>query len=388
MKGRVIVLDAPDERASSAALIVDGRLEDLVLGAPEGSELPNAGDICVVRVKRKLPRAGAFCDMAGGRDGYLREAQAVREGERILAQVVSLPEPGKAVTLTTRLLVKGPRLILTPGAPGVNVSRRIGNAAERERLEGAVRAALAENPLAPGPDEMGVIVRTAARDEDARDLARELNCLVGSWTEHTALLRSNAGLVHRSAGSALNVALREWLFPRPVSILCEPRLARRLSENGNGCGPAAFFGDESFPPLLRREADPFGATGIHDAIDGLESPEVALGGGASMIVESTRALVAVDVNTGADFSPAAGLKANLAAARELPRQLRLRGLGGKIVLDLAPMPKKDRRRVEEALRKAVRDDPVETSLVGWTGLGLYELQRKRERRPLAEVISR
>ena len=81
-------------------------------------------------------------------------------------------------------------------------------------------------------------------------------------------------------------------------------------------------------------------------LDALRAAHVPLGGGASMYVEPTRALVAVDVNTGGDTTPAAGLKANIAAARELPRQLRLRGLGGQITLDLAPMPKKDRRQFE------------------------------------------
>lgn len=101
-----------------------------------------------------------------------------------------------------------------------------------------------------------------------------------------------------------------------------------------------------------------------------------------MYVEPTRALIAIDVNTGGDTSPAAGLKANMAAARLLPRALRLRGLGGQVVLDLAPMPKKDRRGFEAALRKAFKADSVETALVGWTPLGNYELQRQRGRAPL------
>jgi Rne/Rng family ribonuclease len=105
-----------------------------------------------------------------------------------------------------------------------------------------------------------------------------------------------------------------------------------------------------------------------------------------MYVEPTRALVAVDVNTGGDFSPAAGFKANLAALRELPRQLRLRGLGGQIVIGPAPMAKSARAQAEGAFRAALRDDPVETSLAGWTTLGLLEVQRKRERRPLALTL--
>ena len=107
---------------------------------------------------------------------------------------------------------------------------------------------------------------------------------------------------------------------------------------------------------------------------------VPLGEGM-MFVEPTRALVAVDVNTGNDMSPAAALKTNLAAARALPRALRLRGLAGQISVDFVSMSKAHRRQVEQSLRAAFKTDPIETSLVGWTPMGLFELQRKRERPP-------
>ena len=103
-----------------------------------------------------------------------------------------------------------------------------------------------------------------------------------------------------------------------------------------------------------------------------------------MYVEPTRALVAVDVNTGGDTSPAAGLKANIAAVRDLPRQLRTRGLGGQITLDLAPMAKRDRQAFESIMRSAFKNDSIDTTLAGWTPLGHFELQRKRERLPLAD----
>jgi Rne/Rng family ribonuclease len=107
-----------------------------------------------------------------------------------------------------------------------------------------------------------------------------------------------------------------------------------------------------------------------------------------MFVEPTRALIAVDVNTGSDTTPAAALKANLAAARELPRQLRLRGLGGQIVVDFAPMPKRDRAVLEQCLRASFRKEASETTLAGWTPLGNYELQRKRDRMPLRKALGK
>ena len=105
-----------------------------------------------------------------------------------------------------------------------------------------------------------------------------------------------------------------------------------------------------------------------------------------MMVEPTRALVAVDVNTGNDTSPAASLKVNIAAARALPRQLRLRGLGGQVVIDFAPMPKKERAILDQVIRAAFKSE-AEVNLAGWTTLGLYEMTRKRDRLALADVLA-
>lgn len=386
MKGRVIVLAAPERGGSAAALLVNGQLEDLILDPPNGKRLPSSGDICVVRVLRKLPNAGAFCEMAHGQQGYLRNAGSVKERDCILAQVVSIPEPGKAVPLTTRVLVKGPRLILTPGSPGINVSRKIVNTTERARLEDALRTAHDANQCAPALAEMGVIIRTAARGERDIELSREFDCLIAILTERRGQIRRHDGVSEANNGSSHNYALREWLFPRPDAIICEEHLVKFLTGATEACGPSVFFGDEGFSELVEPSGHPFEVTGVNELIDALKTSSVAVSGDASMVVEPTSALVAVDVNTGADFSPAAGLKANLAAAKDLPRQLRLRGLGGQIAVDFAPMEKKHRRTLEEALKKAFRTDPVETSLVGWTSLGLFEIQRKRERRPLKEVL--
>lgn len=131
----------------------------------------------------------------------------------------------------------------------------------------------------------------------------------------------------------------------------------------------------------------FEAHGVLDAIDAARNAHVPLEGSASMFVEPTRALVAVDVNTGADGSFAAGLRANLSCARLLPAALRVRGLGGQIAIDLAPMPKKERKTFEAVLRAALRQDDIDTVMAGWTPLGHYELQRKRARMPLSEVLA-
>ena len=171
-----------------------------------------------------------------------------------------------------------------------------------------------------------------------------------------------------------------------AAVLAEPEGAPEVLTEGDGPHLVAWR-DWVDPADIVTEPGGFEHCGVLDALDALQTPEAPLPGGGSLFIEPTRALVAVDVNTGNDSSLAAGLKANFACARDLPRQLRLRGLGGQIVIDLAPMPKKDRRGFEAALRKSLKSDGIDTVLAGFTPLGHYELQRKRARLPLSELCS-
>ena len=245
--------------------------------------------------------------------------------------------------MTDRLLYKSRHAIVTPGAPGINVSRRIADDDARDRLTGLGRAGMEGS-------EMGLILRSRAAEADEDEIAEDI-----------AAMRALAEAVAGDASGREPEALTE----------------------GDGPHVAAWRDWEADDVVT--EPGGFDREGILAEIDALRSAEVPLGAG-SMWVEATRALVAVDVNTGGDSSPAAALKVNLAAARALPRALRLRGLGGQIVVDFAPLSKAHRRQLEQSLRAAVKADPIETSLVGWTQMGLYELSRKRERMPLSRCL--
>lgn len=347
MKGRVILFDRIEGR-EAAALVVDGRLEDLLID-PEEDTLPLPGAILRAVVDRPVKgQGGVFVKLPAG-TGFLREARGLAPGQRVLVQVSGWAEPGKALPLTLRLLFKSQLVILTPGAPGLNVSRSLRDAQERDRL-----AAIAAGAMAGAAEDLGLIMRSAAARAGDEDIAADIAAM-RDLTE--AVLADTAGgpeLLLDGSG-AQDTAWRDWFEPEPDEV-----------EEREGA---------------------FRAHGIEDLVAEVLTPRAALPGGGSLVIEPTRALVAVDVNTGADTSPAAGLKANIAAARDLPRQLRLRGLGGQIAVDFAPMPKKDRAAVEQVLRAAFRADGVETSLAGWTPLGLYELQRKRERRPLVQGLA-
>jgi len=348
MKGRVIAIDQIRGR-TAAALVEDGKLLDLIVDAPEDAP-PQPGAILRGVVNRPMKgQGGVFVTLPGGLTGFLRQVSGMKPGERVLVQVAGHSEGGKALPVATRLNFKSRLAIVTPGAPGLNISRRIREDEDRARL-----TALATATMEGADESLGLVIRSAAAlagdDEVAEDIAQ-------MRTLAEAVLADLAGepelLV--DGADARETAWRDWADPTPDEVADYP----------------GAFADH----------------GVDELIDAALSPRVGLPSGAHMMIEPTRALIAVDVNTGPDTSPAAGLKANIAAARDLPRQLRLRGLGGQVVIDFAPMPKKDRAALEQVLRAAFRGAGAEASLAGWTPLGNYELQRKRERMPLTEALA-
>ncbi len=347
MIGRVIVVGEMRGR-EVAALFVDGQIEDLLV-EPAADAAPPAGAIYRAVVDRMVKgQGGVFLRLPDGARAFLRETGGLAPGQRVLVQVTGFAEPGKAVPVTLRLLFKSRLSIATPGAPGINISRRIRDDDLREHL-----GALAATAMAGADEALGLIVRSAAADAADADLAEDFAVMRKIAEAVLADVVGEPELLLDGAGPQ-DIAFRDWTDPAPDAV---------------------EQGDEA---LATQD--------IHAKIEALLSPDVVMAAGGRMSIEPTRALVAVDVNTGNDTSPAASLKANIAAARDLPRQLRLRGLGGMVTVDFAPMPKRDRATLEQQLRAAFKGEAAETSLAGWTPLGNYELQRKRDRMPLAEAV--
>ena len=338
MKGRMIVLDhlAGQE---AAALLVDGRLDDLLIDDPAA---PRPGAIYRAICDRPLKGQGGMMLRLPDGTAFLRSAKGLSPGQPLLVQVTGVTEPGKAVPVTDRVLFKSRFAIVTPGAPGINVSRQILEEDARDRLLEIA------HQVFDGPH--GLILRSACAGADAAEIGEDI-----------AEMRALADAVLADATGAEPEALTE------------------------GDGPHVLAWRDWVADTVVTEPGGFEREGVLEQIAALSGAEVPLGEG-TMFVEPTRALVAVDVNTGGDTSPAAALKANLAACRALPRALRLRGLGGQITVDFAPMSKAHRKQVEQSLRGSFRNDPIETSLVGWTPMGLFELQRKRERAPTARLL--
>lgn len=342
MKGRQVVLGHYNGE-EAAALMEDGQLVDLILDSGEDLAV---GAICRGVTERLMKgQGGVFVRLPDGQRGYLRERSRISEGQPLLVQISGVAEEGKAIPLTPRLIFRGRYGLVTPMSPGINVSRRIRDSETRDHLTALARDCMADRTH-------GMVIRSAAEHAQDEDILRDLTPLIDLADRILAEGEGDPDLL-LDAPSPWEQAWTEWSDPQPDAV-----------EEGD---------------------DTFETFGVLDAIDALLRDRVALPNSASAYIESTRALIAVDVNTGNDTSPAAALKANIALARDLPRQLRLRGLGGQVAVDFAPMPKRDRATLDQVLGAAFKGDGTETTLVGWTAMGLYEINRKRDRAPLARL---
>jgi Ribonuclease G/E len=342
VKGRQILVEPLPDGGHAAALVVDGRLADLLVDGRADDPTPRPEAVYRAVPGRPMKGLGGAIVELGSASGFLRGPELPAPGRPLFVQVAGWAEPGKAPPVTTRLRLKGRWAILTPGAPGLNLARSLRDP-DRSAL-----ASLAADAMAGADPDLGLVIRSAAGGAADEDIGAEIAGLRAAWEALAAQANGAPGLIRPAPGAAAE-AMRDW----------------RLR------------GD-----AVREAATALADAGIWEEVAALAEPLVALGQG-SMAIEPTRALVAVDVNTGGDLTPAAALKANLAAAAELPRQLRLRGLGGQVTVDFAPLARGDRPRVERALLAALKVDGIETTLAGWTPLGHLEINRKRARRPLA-----
>lgn len=338
MKGSLILLDHIGARQAAARFIA-GRLHDLLI---DDDSAPRPGAIFRAICDRPMKgQGGMMLRLPDGETGFLRGAKGLDPGQPLLVQVTGYAEEGKAIPVTAKLLFKSRYAIVTPGAPGINISRAIRDEEERLRLKA----------LGLGSGAEGVILRSAAQGAKEDEIAEDIAAMADLCAAVLADAEGAGAEALTEGAGPHEVAWREW--SEPAQVETEP-----------GC----FAHHEVLE--LAREA----LAGIFPIESGWIS------------VEPTRAFVAVDVNTGGDTGQGAGLRANIAALRELPRALGLLGLGGQVVIDAAPMPKGQRKQVEQALRVAFKADLVETSFAGWTPLGHIELQRKRERRPLRALL--
>jgi ribonuclease G len=307
----------------------------------------------------------------------------VAEGNEILVQVVKDPLGTKGARLTTYITLPSRYLVYMPKGYGVGVSARIENEGERERLRATVQAGVE-------PDEnAGFIVRTAAEDAPAEALRADMVYLRKLWefVRQRGLRTQPGNLVHADLPLHLRI-LRDLLRTDVDRVLIDQASAHREMREF-----AATFMPDALPRIeLYAEVRPvFELHHVEEEIQKALDRKVLLKSGGYLIIDQTEAMTTIDVNTGA-FVGHRNLeetifRTNLEAAVTIARQLRLRNLGGIIIIDFIDMEEPEhRRQVIQALEKALADDHVKTSISSVSPLGLVEMTRKRTRESLEHLL--
>jgi len=390
-------------RETRAALLENGVLQELFV--ERASRRGLTGNLYQGRVSRVLPgMQAAFIDIGLERTAFLHASDIVQpddaengdaaprtdsirelvsEGADILVQVLKDPLGTKGARLTTFVTIPSRYLVFMPFGHGVGVSARIENEGERQRLREAVQSAVVDGEAG------GYIVRTAAEGAASEALRADMLFLRRLWEVLDANARSaRAGtLVHEDL--ALPLRLMRDLVGEGVD--------RVLVDHDATCDRMREFATTFMPALGARVERYAGSRPIFDLhaveeeIQRSLDRKVALKSGGYLIIDQTEALTTIDVNTGAYVGhrnlEETIFRTNLEAAVAIARQLRLRNLGGIVIIDFIDMQEEEhRRQVLQALEKALAADHARTNVSTVSPLGLVEMTRKRTRESLAHQL--
>lgn len=315
---------------------------------------------------------------------YSSIQEALNVGEEVVVQIARPPVSGKGARVTTRISLPGRYLVLLSHTPEhVGISRKITQPEERSRLR---RLTERIRPL-----DHGIIVRTEAEGRSESELLADLNELLDLWRqiEHKAaqfraplLLHADLGLIGRAVRDALTSEVSELLIDSEEEYHEVMEQVRRMAPHA--AARVKLYTDDV--PLFERYH-------VEQEIARALEVVVPLPSGGYIAIEETEAFTAIDVNThryvGKNKLADTVLQTNLEAAEEVARQLRLRDIGGVIVVDFIDMERpRDRMKVMNALEEAVRKDRTRTRIVHISPLGLVEMTRRREGRSLSQLLCR
>jgi len=389
------ILIQADDEGTRVAVVEEGRLVEIYFERYQKL----VGNIFKGRVANVLPgMQAAFVDIgiernaflyAGdvvtntGGEKYVKEPaidQVLKAGQEILVQVTKEPLEGKGARVTTQITLPGRYAVFMPGVDYVGVSRRISDEQERERLRSMA--------VEIKPDGTGLIVRTAAEGVSRNDLEEDVSALESVWRGIIESGRSRPApvLLHREVD--LTERIIRDLFNEDVarvkvndSRLYESIL-RTLADSETTLKNRVF---------LFEGEDIFSKYDVTSQVMQALKHKVWLQCGGFLVIEQMEALTAVDVNTGkyvgSENLECTVLKTNKEAAVEIARQLRLRNVGGIIIIDFIDMAEEEHRQeVLEVLEQELQKDKTRTRILGLTKLGLVELTRKKARQPLEGVL--
>ena len=379
-----------ERKATKVALLENGRLAEYYVEKPKEEQ---AGSIYKGRIVNVLPgMQAAFVEIGQARNAFLyvddlldanleklpavkpQINELVKEGQEILVQVAREPSGTKGAKVTTHFSIPGRWIVYMPNADYIGVSRKIESLEERTRLK-----ASGERLRKAGE---GFILRTVAEGASDAELEKDLNYLRDVWssiTARSAAIKSPA-CVYRDLD----------MVPRLIRDLFNEQVDELIIDDGVKRSEIEAHLHQYAPHLVQRIRDykqPIPMPhyyGIYDTLDKSFRPKVWLENGAYLVIDQTEALTVIDVNTG-KYTGSVDLEqtvfeTNLQAAEEIASLLRLRDIGGIIIIDFIDMSKDTHRAaVLERMEQRTRIDRTKTIVVGWTQLGLLEMTRKKVR---------
>jgi ribonuclease E len=395
MKKKMLI-NVADEEESRVAIVEDGTLEEFTLEV-SAKELIRGNIYNGVVVKVEPSLQAAFVDYGGKRHGFLpmgeihqqwyapdsrngdrdrrpRIQEVLKRNQKVMVQVVKEEMGSKGASLSTYVSLPGRYLVVMPDAEGAGgISRKIEDEEERKKLKEII------TQLEPPPN-IGIIVRTAGLNRNKAELQRDFAYLQRLWASiqeksqqspAPALIYQEHDLVIRS--------IRDYFTPDIQEVLVDDREVYRRARDFFQAVMPRYQGRVK---LYRDNKPLFAKYQLEEQIEAIYSQKVELKSGGSIVIAPTEALVAIDVNSGRATKEKGieetAFKTNLEAAQEVARQLRLRDLGGLIVIDFIDMRNiKHIQEIEKALKQAVKRDKARMQVSRISQFGLLELSRQR-----------
>ena len=385
------------------AIVENGALQEVCIERQRSRGI--VGNIYKGKINRVLPgMEAAFVDIGLEKAGFLHVSdidmgdqgeeaedngsrppinELLREGETLLVQVVKDPMGTKGARLTTSISVPSRYLVYMPNSSMVGISVKIEDEDERERLRNLLETCREENHFG------GCIIRTAAEGIDETELRRDISFLSKLWSaqQETAEQAQPGTMIHEDLPLSIRT-LRDMVSASTTTVKVDSRETfQKMSHFAERYMPDLPATIEHYPG----ERPLFDLYNIDDEIQRALARQVGLKSGGYLIIDQTEAMTTIDINTGA-FVGHQNLeetifKTNMEAAQAIARQLRLRNLGGIIIIDFIDMEHEDhKRQVLKALEKYLDKDHAKTQVCEVSPLGLVEMTRKRTRESLEHVL--
>ena len=377
------------ERDNIAAVLEDQKVTDFFI--QKGDVL--LGDVYLATVDNILPSIdAAFVNVGVDKMGFLHAEDVMGKGtlkeklkpkQRLVVQVVKEPTGHKGPRVTTEISLPGRFLVLMPYEPGISISKKIENAKERARLKAIVNLIK--------PVGIGVIIRTEAERQTEADIQEDLEILLEKWNNiiTSAETLTPPNLIYRDQDLLYKV-IREACTDDVQEIIVDTAFALNRVQNllqnwhmNKNIQVTLYKGTE---PLLI-------AMDIHKEIKAALNVKVNMPSGGYLFIQQTEALTVIDVNSGKFTSSSTQdetiLKTNIEAVHEIARQLRLRNIGGMVIIDFIDMlSRADKLAIMEELEIALEPDKAKPQVGQLSDLGLVELTRHRQGQSLSEIFTK